>query len=72
MCADSPADDYTVEGNVAAALADIEARCYGGSRAAMVNVLRSNPGVIHSFQQFRDRVFCPIPLLLAPLPPAPA
>ncbi|WP_411277832.1 hypothetical protein [Gaiella sp.] len=72
MCADSPADDYTVEGNVAAALADIEARCYGGNRAAMVNVLRSNPGVIHSFQQFRELVFCPLPLLLVPLPPTPA
>ena len=72
MCAGIPADDYTVEGNVAAALADLEARCYGGNRVAMVNVLRSNPGVIHSFQQFRDRVFCPIPLLLEPLPPAPA
>jgi len=72
MCAGIPADDYTVEGNVAAALADLEARCYGGNRAAMVNVLRSNPNVIHSFQQFRDRVFCPIPLLLAPLPPPPA
>ena len=68
-CPGLAADDYEVEGNVAAALADLEARCFGGSRAAMVNILRSNPGVIHSFSDFRSRVACPAPLLLAPLPP---
>ncbi len=62
-------DDYEVEGNVAAALADLEARCYNGDRGAMVRVLQSNRGTIHSFQEFQSHVFCPFPLLLAPAPP---
>ncbi len=72
MCADSPADDYTVEGNVAAALADIEARCYAGNRVPMVEILRAHALVIHSFEEFRAYVSCPIPFLLAPLPGIPA
>ncbi len=68
-CEGRAADDYEVEGNVAAALADLEARCYGGDRTRMVDVLRSNRGTIHSFEEFRAHVSCPVPLLLIPLPP---
>ncbi len=68
-CPGRAADDYEVEGNVAAALADIAARCYGGNRAPMVDILRSNPGTIHSFQEFRTHVSCPTPLLVFPFPP---
>ncbi len=60
--------DYRYEGRVAAGLADLEARCAGGSRATMVGVLRANPGVIHSFGAFRDRLTCPAP---APAPVLP-
>ncbi len=68
-CDGRAADDYEVEGNVGAALAEIEARCYGGNRALMVSILRANPGVIHSFQEFLARVTCPAPVVAAP--PAP-
>lgn len=68
-CAGRVADDYEVEGNVAAALTDLEVNCFSGSRPAMVNILRSNPGVIHSFQEFRAHVACPAPLLVTPPPP---
>lgn len=69
-CPGRQPDDYEVEGNVAAALADLAARCFGGRRASMVAVLRANPGRIHSFQEFRDRVACPAPLSESPPPPA--
>ncbi len=68
-CAGLAADDYEVEGNVAAALADVAARCYGGNRAPMVDILRSNRGTIHSFEEFRSHVSCPAPLLVIPFPP---
>ena len=68
-CAGAAADDYSIEGNVAAALTEIEARCYMGNRAAMVNILRANPGVIHSFPEFRARVTCPSPPLVVVFPP---
>ena len=67
-CAGRAADDYEVEGNVAAALADIEVRCYGGRRAPMVDVLRANPGVIHSFAEFQARATCPAPVVASPPP----
>ncbi|HEU4907145.1 MAG TPA: Ig-like domain-containing protein [Solirubrobacterales bacterium] len=53
--------DMTTEGNVAAALTALAANCAGGSRALMVDVLRRNPGTIHSFFEFRDRLGCPVP-----------
>ena len=68
-CPGRVADDYEVEGNVAAALTDLEVNCFAGSRVAMVNILRANPGVIHSFQEFRAHVTCPAPLVVAPPPP---
>ncbi len=68
-CPGLAADDYDVEGNVAAALSDIEARCYGGNRVPMVDILRSNRGTIHSFAEFRSHVSCPAPLLVIPFPP---
>ncbi len=68
-CPGIPPDDYTVEGNVAAALAGLAARCFNGNRAPMVNVLSSNPHAIHSFQEFRDHTPCPEPLLVGPAPP---
>ena len=64
-CPGRAGDDYEVEGNVAAALADLEARCFDGHRSSMVDVLRANPGVIHSFQDFRARVACPAPLVVS-------
>ncbi len=70
-CPGRAADDYEVEGNVAAALTDLAANCFSGSRAAMVNILRANPGVIHSFQDFRALVACPAPLVVTPAPPRP-
>ena len=60
-CPGAATDDYAVEGRVAAGLADLEARCAAGSRAAMVAVLRANPGVIHSFAAFREHLPCPAP-----------
>jgi hypothetical protein len=69
-CPGIAADDFEVEGNVAAALTELQARCAGGSRRPMVEVLRANPGVIHSFQEFRDRLPCPAPDP-APAPPPP-
>jgi hypothetical protein len=68
-CAGRALDDFEVEGNVAAALTDIETRCYGGRRAAMVDILRANPGTIHSYQEFLSHVVCPAPVVAAP--PAP-
>ena len=68
-CEGRAADDYEVEGNVAAALTDLEVNCFSGSRPAMVNILRANPGVIHSFQDFRAHVACPAPLVVTPPPP---
>ena len=68
-CPGRGADDYEVEGNVAAALANLEATCFSGNRPALVSILRNNPGVIHSYAEFRALVACPFPLLLAPPPP---
>ncbi len=67
-CAGRAADDYEVEGNVAAALAEIEVRCYAGRRSPMVDILRANPGVIHSFAEFQARVVCPAPVVAVPPP----
>lgn len=68
-CEGAAPDDYTIEGNVAAALADVEARCYYGNRVPMVNILRSNRGTIHSFPEFFSHVVCPAPLLVYAFPP---
>lgn len=51
-------NDYRVEGNVAAALLTLERRCPNVDRREMVDVLRRNPGRIHSFDQFRDALGC--------------
>jgi hypothetical protein len=53
--------DMETEGNVAAALVELMENCAGGQRAVMVDVLRRNPGTIHSFAEFRDRLGCPLP-----------
>jgi hypothetical protein len=51
------------EGNVAVALTELMENCAGGQRRLMVEVLRSNPGTIHSFAEFRDKLGCPVPKL---------
>ena len=51
------------EGNVAAALTDLMENCAGGKRKLMVETLQRNPGTIHSFSEFRDRLGCPFPKL---------
>jgi hypothetical protein len=53
--------DMETEGNVAAALTELMANCAGNQRRLMVEVLQRNPGTIHSFAEFRDRLGCPIP-----------
>jgi len=70
-CPGIAADDFEVEGNVGAALQALEERCARGNRRLMVDVLRANPGVIHSFQDFRDRLPCPAPAPPAADPPPP-
>jgi hypothetical protein len=55
--------DMETEGNVAAALTELMANCAGNQRRVMVEVLQRNPGTIHSFAEFRDRLGCPIPRL---------
>jgi hypothetical protein len=55
--------DMATEGNVAAALQELMENCAGGQRPVMVDVLRRNPGTIHSFAQFREKLGCPIPRL---------
>jgi hypothetical protein len=62
--------DMETEGNVAAALTELEAACAGNQRRLMVEVLRNNPGRIHSFEQFRVALGCPVPPPLPPPPPA--
>ena len=49
-CAGVSPTDMSVEGNVAAALADLEARC--ATRRQMIDVLRRNPFTVHSFDDF--------------------
>lgn len=49
-------DDYAVEGNVSAELKVLADRCFAGRRAPMAEVLRTNPGVIHSLEEFRARL----------------
>lgn len=56
--------DMDTEGNVAAALVELMENCAGGRRPVMVDVLRRNPGTIHSFAEFRDRLGCPTPRLV--------
>lgn len=58
-------EDWEVEGNVARALTELEARCAAGRRDLMVDVLRRNPGRIHSYPEFAALFGCPLP---APLP----
>jgi len=53
--------DMETEGNVAAALTELMENCAGGQRKLMVKTLRDNPLRIHSFQEFRDALGCPIP-----------
>lgn len=48
------AQDYEWEGNVANALKRFADTC--ATRAQMVDVLRRNPGAIHSLPEFRDRL----------------
>lgn len=60
-----PAEDWEVEGNVARALTELEARCTAGRRDLMVDVLRRNAGRIHSYPEFAALLGCPLP---APLP----
>jgi hypothetical protein len=50
------ADDMETEGNVAVALTELMENCAGGQRRLMVDVLRRNPGTIHSFAEFRDKL----------------
>ncbi len=82
----SPAPDCTrpgdmeTEGDVAAALQELMENCAGGQRKVMVEVLQRNPGTIHSFDQFKSALGCPLPKLIpvtvvraeiAPPPPPP-
>jgi hypothetical protein len=55
-CADPT--DFSCEGNVATALAALEA-C--ANRATMARVLRENPGAIHSLSEFEARFFAIVP-----------
>lgn len=50
--------DFTIEGNVALGLADLQRTCPGATRRAMVDNLRRHRGAIHSFEEFRDRIPC--------------
>lgn len=71
-CPDVSSTDYDVEGNVAAALARLDADCFGVSRRDMVRVLARHPGAIHSFAEFRDRLPCdarPGPVVVGARPP---
>jgi hypothetical protein len=78
---DRPGDMET-EGNVAAALTELMENCAGGRKRPMVENLQRNPGTIHSFNEFRDRLGCPFPKLFPvtvvavelapPKPPPPA
>jgi hypothetical protein len=54
--------DMETEGNVAAALTLLAHECAGDQRKIMVENLRSNPGTIHSFAEFKSHLGCPIPL----------
>ena len=53
--------DMETEGNVAAALTDLANNCANGERKLMVEVLRNNPGTIHSFAEFKAAMGCPLP-----------
>lgn len=53
--------DMETEGNVAAALTDLANNCAEGQRKLMVEVLRNNPGTIHSFAEFKTAMGCPLP-----------
>ena len=53
--------DMETEGNVAAALTDLANNCAAGQRKLMVEVLRDNPGTIHSFAEFKAAMGCPLP-----------
>jgi hypothetical protein len=55
--------DMETEGNVAAALTELMENCAGGKRKPLVETLQRNPGTIHSFSEFRDRLGCPFPKL---------
>ena len=61
-CAGQSSTDYTIEGNVAAALTSLQDNCQGVTRKTMVNVLRNNPagivGGIHSFDDFKSHITC--------------
>jgi hypothetical protein len=73
--------DMETEGDVAAALQELMENCAGGQRKVMVEVLQRNPGTIHSFDQFKAALGCPIPKLIPvtvvrteiapPAPPSP-
>ena len=53
--------DMETEGNVAAALTELANNCAEGQRKLMVEVLRNNPGTIHSFAEFKAAMGCPLP-----------
>lgn len=55
--------DMETEGNVAAALQELMDNCAGGQRKLMVETLQRNPLAIHSFDQFRAALGCPLPRL---------
>jgi hypothetical protein len=72
--------DMETEGDVAAALQELMENCAGGQRKVMIEVLQRNPGTIHSFDQFKSALGCPLPKLIpvtviraeiAPPPPPP-
>lgn len=47
--------DYTIEGNVANGLRQLQAT-NGLSDSAMVNILKNSGGTIHSFEEYMDAV----------------
>lgn len=53
-------NDGRIERNVAAGLKQLETDC-GLSRAQMVQTLAAHRSAIHSFNDFRSRVSCPVP-----------
>ena len=74
-CSAFAVDDYAVEGNVTAALSALAATCYADDRARMIAILRSHPGTIHSFPEFRAYSACktqPKSVHARVAPPAPA
>ena len=55
VCGGNP-DNHTYEGNVTRALYRLEGICLGLDRRSMVDVLRRNPGRIHSYDDYRAAI----------------